>query len=109
MTITCDLETECHVTVTVYVTFVISACICPTEMIVLLRKVFGSGHSFQTIANCVIFKLDLETESHVSVDVTFCLVRLLKHVEYDGTLRFKVTRDGHASGNSQNKFLDLKT
>ena len=49
MTIMHDLETEGHVTVTVYVTFVISACICPTEMIVfcfLLRKDFGSGRSF---------------------------------------------------------------
>ena len=34
VTITRDLETEGHVTV--YVTFVISACICPTEMIVFL-------------------------------------------------------------------------
>ena len=39
----------------------------------------------------------------------FCFVRLLKHVDHDGTLRFKVTHDGHASGNSQNEFLDLKT
>ena len=53
--------------------------------------------------------LDLETEGHVSVYVTFCLVRLLKHVDHDGTLRFKVTRDGRANGNSQNKFIDLKT
>ena len=39
---------------------------------------------------------------------SFCFVRL-KHVDQDGTLRFKVTRDGHANGNSQNEFLDLKT
>ena len=45
MTITRDLETEGHVTV--YVTFAISACICPIEMIVFLfRKVFSSGNSF---------------------------------------------------------------
>ena len=41
-----DLETEGHVMV--YVTFVISACICPTAMIFLLfRKDFRSGNSFQ--------------------------------------------------------------
>ena len=41
-----DLETEDHVMV--YMTFVISACICPTAMIVLLfRKDFRSGNSFQ--------------------------------------------------------------
>ena len=40
------LETEGHVMV--YVIFVISACICPTAMIVLLfRKDFRSGNSFQ--------------------------------------------------------------
>ena len=45
VTITRDLETEGHVTV--YVTFVISACICPSEMIVFLfRTVFGSENSF---------------------------------------------------------------
>ena len=55
------------------------------------------------------FTLDFETEGHVIVYVTFCFVRLLKHVDHDGTLRLKVTRDGHASGNSQNEFLDLKT
>ena len=51
-------------------------------------------------------RLTLKTEGHVIVYVTFSFVRLLKHVDHDGTLRFK---DGHASGNSQNEFLDLKT
>ena len=37
----------------------------------------------------------------------FVFVRLLKHVD-DRTVRFKVTRDGHESGNSQSEFLDLK-
>ena len=41
-----DLETEGHVMV--YVTFVISACICPTAMIFLLfRRVVRSRNSFQ--------------------------------------------------------------
>ena len=41
-----DLETEGHVMV--YVTLVISACICPTAMIFLLfHKDFRSGNSFQ--------------------------------------------------------------
>ena len=40
-----DLETEGHVMV--YVTFVISACICPPGMMFLLfRKDFRSGNSF---------------------------------------------------------------
>ena len=43
------------------------------------------------------------------VYVTFCFVRLLSHVDHDGTLRFKVTRNGHANGNSKNEFLDLKS
>ena len=78
-----DLETEGHVMV--YVTFVISACIYPTALIVLLfRKDFRSGNSFQlspfawppcltvlsgfqvkefilTIATCVTITCDLET------------------------------------------------
>ena len=63
-----------------------------------------------TIANCVIFTFDLENRrSRHCLRDFFCFVRLLKHVDHDGTLRFKVTRDGHASGNSQNEFLDLKT
>ena len=53
--------------------------------------------------------MTLKTKGHVIVYVTFWIVRLLKHVDHDGTLRFKVTRDGQASGNSQNEFLDLKT
>ena len=54
-------------------------------------------------------RMTLKTEDHVIVYVTFCFVMLLKHVDHDETLHFKVTRDGHASGNSQNEFLDLKT
>ena len=57
----------------------------------------------------MIFTLDLETEGHVSVYVTFCLVRLLKHVEHDGTFSFKVKHGGHANGDSWNEFPDLKS
>ena len=41
-----------------------------------------------------------KTEGHVIINVTFCFVRLLSHVDHDVTLRVKVTRDGHASGSS---------
>ena len=33
----------------VYVTYVISACICATAIIFLFRKVFGSGNSFELL------------------------------------------------------------
>ena len=80
-------------------------------IVFLFRKVFGSGNSFYLLPVSGSSRLTLKTEGHVIVYVTFCFVRLLKHVDldHDGTLRFKVTRDGHASGNSQNEFLDLKT
>ena len=131
VTITRDLETEGHVTV--YMTFVFSACICPTEMIVfcfvrflvqgihsnycqlrdlhawswkpkitslsrsrhglhdfcffclylsyrddcfLFRKVFWFRKFILTIANCVIFTLDLENRKsrHCLRDFLFCQV-----------------------------------
>ena len=65
-----DLETEGHVMV--YVTFVISACICPTVMIFLLfRKDFKSGNSFQLLpfAWPLCLTLKLNVTSFLSVFV----------------------------------------
>ena len=57
-----------------YVTFVISACICPTAMIFLLfREVFRSSKFIPTIAVCVTFTRDLETKGHVMVYVTYVI------------------------------------
>ena len=68
---TSDLETEGHVVV--YVTFVISACICPTAMIFLFRKFFWARDFILTIATCVTLTIDLETQGHVMVYVTFVI------------------------------------
>ena len=70
MNFTRDLETEGHAMV--YVTFVISACICPIAMNFLFRKVFRSENSFQ-LSPFVIFTSDLETEGHVMVYVNFVI------------------------------------
>ena len=58
----------------VYVTFVISACICPTALnFFLFRKVSRSRNSFQLLPICVTFTRDFETEGHVMVYVTFVI------------------------------------
>ena len=57
----------------VYVTYVISACICATAMIFLFRKVFGSDEFILTIVNCVTLTYDFETQGHLMVYVTFVI------------------------------------
>ena len=76
--LTHDLETEGHVMV--YVIFVISACICPTAMIVLLfRKDFRSENSFQLSpfawSPCLTLKLNVTSWStwHMSFLPVFVL------------------------------------
>ena len=62
------------INVMVSVIFIISARICPTEMIFMLfRNVFRSLNSFQLSPIFMTFRRDLETEGHVMVYVTFVI------------------------------------
>ena len=65
---------------------------------------FQAKEIILTIVNCVIFTCDLENEGHAMVSRNN-----KRHVDHDVTLSFKVISKSHASGNSYNEFLDLKT
>ena len=95
-----DLESEGHVMD--YVTLVISACIRPTAMIFLLfRKVFRSRKFIPTIANCVTFTRDLESEGHVIDYVTLVISACIRPTAMIFSLFHKVFT-------SQNSFQLLK-
>ena len=54
----------------VYVTYVISACICPTAMIFFVLSGFQVKEFILTIATSMTITCDLETQGHVMVYVT---------------------------------------
>ena len=64
----------------VYVTYVISACICATAMI-FFRFVRFLGQGIHSIATRVTLAYDLETQGHVMVYVKFVIFRHL-YVSY---------------------------
>ena len=68
VTLTYGLETRGHATV--YGTFVISSCMCPTVMIIFVLSGFQVKEFILTIATYLTITCDIETQCHAMVYVT---------------------------------------